>query len=156
MVGMFLKDRETQYTANRDEVTNTWRILDTWHESLIGYDVDDEVQDDSPALKILTEGEFIVLIREAARIGVLENANLDNGSEENEDFSIMNEEYESHLVDCRLKTTQDKETITTLTHQNATLQHQVQRSEGFVLKEKAMSSILKVVAMADVEQISKD
>jgi len=156
MMGNMLRERDQQYIANRDDGTKTWRILDTWHESLIGYDVDDEVQDDSPALKILTEGEFIVLIREAARIGVLENANLDNGSEENEDFSIMNEEYESHLVDCRLKTTQDTETITTLTHQNATLQHQVQRSEGFVLKEKAMSSILKVVAMADVEQISKD
>ena len=47
MVGMFLKDREIQYTANRDEVTNTWRILDTWHEDLVNLGPEDEVDDTS-------------------------------------------------------------------------------------------------------------
>ena len=49
MVGMFLKDREAQYTANRDEITNTWRILDTWHEDLAQLGPDDEVEDTSKA-----------------------------------------------------------------------------------------------------------
>lgn len=69
MVGMFLKDREVQYTANRDEVTNTWRILDTWHEDLVNLGPDDEVPDDSSAVLILTEGSFIALVKEAARLG---------------------------------------------------------------------------------------
>ena len=56
MVGMFLKDREAQYTANRDEITNTWRILDTWHEDLAQLGPDDEVEDTSKAVTVLTEG----------------------------------------------------------------------------------------------------
>ena len=74
MVGMFLKDREVQYTANRDEVTNTWRILNTWHEDLVSLGPDDEIPDDSSAVLVLTEGAFIALVKEAARLGVLQNA----------------------------------------------------------------------------------
>ena len=79
VMGNMLRERDQQYIAVRDEASRTWRILDSWHETLSGYDVEDEVADDSPAIKILTEGEFIVLVREAARIGILENANLGNG-----------------------------------------------------------------------------
>ena len=49
MVGMFLKDREVQYVAHKDETTNTWRILDTWHEDLTNLGPDDDVEDDSNA-----------------------------------------------------------------------------------------------------------
>ena len=70
MVGMFLKDREVQYTANRDEITNTWRILDTWHEDLKNLGPDDEIEDTSNSVTILTEGAFIALVKEAARLGI--------------------------------------------------------------------------------------
>ena len=42
MVGRFLKEREVQYTATKDEVTQTWRILDTWHEELNNLGPDEE------------------------------------------------------------------------------------------------------------------
>ena len=74
MVGVFLKDREVQYIANRDEVTHTWRILDTWHEDLSNLGPDDDVPDDSSAITILTEGAFISVVKEAAKLGVLQNA----------------------------------------------------------------------------------
>ena len=80
MVGMFLKDREAQYTANRDEMTNTWRILDTWHEDLANLGPEDEVEDSSKAVTILTEGAFIALVKEAARLGTLQNAAFENNS----------------------------------------------------------------------------
>ena len=73
MLGDALREREHQYVANRDDVTNTWRILDTWHEALKMLDVDDDIPDDSPAVKILSEGEFIAIIQEASRLGVLQN-----------------------------------------------------------------------------------
>ena len=81
MVGLFLKDREVQYTAHKDGVTNAWRILDTWHEDLMNLGPEDDVEDDSAAVTILTEGAFIALVKEAARLGVLQNANL-GGSED--------------------------------------------------------------------------
>ena len=71
MVGMFLKDRELQYTANRDETTHTWRILDTWHEDLVNLGPEDEVDDDSKSVTVITEGAFIAIVKEAARLGVL-------------------------------------------------------------------------------------
>ena len=42
---MFLKERDVQYVAHRDETTQTWRILDTWHESLMNLGPEDEIPD---------------------------------------------------------------------------------------------------------------
>ena len=47
MMGNMLRDRDQQFIAHRDEATHTWRILDSWHETLGSYSVDDDVPDDS-------------------------------------------------------------------------------------------------------------
>ena len=62
MLGSMLKERDQQYVAMKDGVTNTWRILDTWHDDLKTLQVEDDVPDESSAVTILTEGEFIALI----------------------------------------------------------------------------------------------
>ena len=155
-MGNMLRERDQQYIAVRDEATKTWRLLDTWHETLSGYSVDDDVADDSPAIKILSEGEFIVLIREAARIGVLENADLGGGEADEEAFGIISEEHESRIGEMEQKIVQYKQEISRLETENKALDVKVQRSEGFELKEMAMNSILKLTAMSDVETLSKD
>ena len=156
MMGNMLRERDQQYIAVRDEATKTWRLLDTWHETLSGYSVEDDVPDDSPAIKILSEGEFIVLIREAARIGVLENANLDGGGADEETFGIVSEEHESQIQEMEQKVVQYKQEISRLEAENKALDVKAQRSEGFELKDMAMNSILKLTAMSDVETLSKD
>lgn len=156
VMGNMLRERDQQYIAVRDEATKTWRLLDTWHETLSGYSVDDDVADDSPAIKILSEGEFIVLIREAARIGVLENADLGGGEADEEAFGIISEEHESRIGEMEQKIVQYKQEISRLETENKALDVKVQRSEGFELKEMAMNSILKLTAMSDVETLSKD
>jgi len=157
MMGNMLRDRDQQFIAHRDEATHTWRLLDAWHETLGSYNVDDDVPDDSPAIKILTEGEFIVLIREAARIGILENAHL-GGKESTEgvDFDIISEEHGIEIKKIETELVQYKEQVRNLQQQNQHLTTKVQRSEGFELKEMAMTSILKLTAMADVDNLSKD
>ena len=82
MIGNMLRDRDVQYVAIKDDLTNTWRILDTWHEDLKSLQPEDEIDDDSEAVKILTEGEFISIVKEAARTGVLANANFGTGEAE--------------------------------------------------------------------------
>ena len=158
-----LRDRDQQYIAHRDETTHTWRILDSWHETLSNYDVDDDVADDSPAIKILTEGEFIVLIREAARIGMLENANLGGDEVEPTDFSIVSEEQTERIEELekacemykvQLQDAQQQEWEATA-HID-TLEKQLETSEGFKLKEMAMTSILKLTAMSDVDKLGRD
>ena len=156
MMGNMLRERDQQYIAHRDDSTKTWRILDTWHETLTGFDVDDDVPDDSPAIKILTEGEFIVLVREAARIGVLENADLGNKETESSEFGIINEAQEGRISEMETDIVEYKNRIHQLAQKNHELNLQAQRSEGFELKEMAMNSILKLTAMSDVNNLSKD
>ena len=155
-MGNMLRERDQQYIAHRDDSTKTWRILDTWHETLTGFDVDDDVPDDSPAIKILTEGEFIVLVREAARIGVLENADLGNKETESSEFGIINEAQEGRISEMETDIVEYKNRIHQLEQKNHELNLQAQRSEGFELKEMAMNSILKLTAMSDVNNLSKD
>jgi hypothetical protein len=142
MVGMFLKEREVQYTANKDETTNTWRILDTWHNDLMNLGPDDEIPDDSPAVKILTEGAFIALVKEASRLGVLQNANL-GGS--NVDEELMDKETEISDLKALLGVQEKKVDIRI-----------PKRTEGYMLKEMAMTNILKIVSIADIETLSEE
>ena len=138
MVGMFLKDREVQYTANRDEVTNTWRILDTWHEDLANLGPEDDVDDTSKAVTVLTEGAFISLVKEAARLGTLQNAAFENNSALEEENRIL------------------KEQLLELEKSLHTTTKQVHKSEGFLLKQMAMQTMLKLTSMSDIENLTKD
>ena len=141
MVGMFLKDREVQYTANRDEVTNTWRILDTWHEDLVNLGPDDEVPDDSSAVTVLTEGGFISLVKEAARLGVLQNAAFEGHTA-----------LEDENIALREKILELEKNVSSKTDE---IQH-VNKSESFLLKEMAMQTMLKLTSMSDIENLTKD
>ena len=72
-IGNMLRDRQELYVAQKDN-TGTWRILDTWHEDLTELSPEDEIDDSSEAVTILSEGGFLALIRESTRLGVLQNA----------------------------------------------------------------------------------
>ena len=131
-----LRDRDVQYVASKDEITHTWRILNTWSDALKNLQVEDEVPDDSPAVTVLTEGEFIALVKEAARLGVLEHANFS--------ADVDTTELDDMISD------RDKE-ISTLQGQ---LDQVVDHSEEYDLKEKAMDSIVKLVSLQDVANLS--
>ncbi len=138
---MFLKDRELQYTANRDEITNTWRILDTWHEDLMNLGPDDEIEDTSKAVTILTEGAFIALVKEAARLGVLQNAAFEGHTA-----------LEDENIALREKILDLEKHVSTTTEE---IQH-INKSESFLLKEMAMQTMLKLTSMSDIENLTKD
>lgn len=146
MVGIFLKDREVQYVATKDDTTKTWRILDTWHEALTSLGPEDDVEDDNPAVTVLTEGAFIALVKEAARMGILENAYL-GGPEDIEEMDALREQIvnlESQLQDVA---------------HNPPLPPAPPappKSEGYMLKEMAMSTLLKLTGMSDLESLTKD
>ena len=143
MVGMFLKDREVQYTANRDDTTNTWRILDTWHEDLAQLGPEDDVDDTSKSVTVITEGAFIAIVKEAARLGVLQNANFGTNPEVEEENATLREK----IVALE---TQIKEVVV------APPVPQKPKSEGYLLKEMAMQTLLKLTSMSDIENLTKD
>ena len=153
MLGNILRGREQQYVANRDDTTSTWRILDTWHEALTQVGPDDDIEDSNPAVTILTEGAFIALVREAARLGVLQNATF-TGEEE-----IDTEELEivtADLSDKSDRITELEEENTSLKKENFELLKLTEKSEEYALKDKAMQSILQLVSMSEMANLSKD
>tara|TARA_Y100000310_G_scaffold114205_1_gene112703 strand:+ start:331 stop:750 length:420 start_codon:yes stop_codon:yes gene_type:complete len=138
VMGNMLRDRDVQYVASKDETTHTWRILNTWSDELKNLQVDDDVPDDNSAVTILTEGEFIALVKEAARLGVLENASFSSEVDTSEFDSIISDrENEIKLL-------------------KAQLEHKTDHSEDYDLKEKAMDSIIKLVSLQDVANLSKE
>ena len=142
---MFLKEREVQYTAHKDETTNTWRILDTWHEDIANLGPDDEVEDNSPAVTVLTEGAFIALVKEASRLGVLQNAAFSESSAAERDLLAK----ETENIELREKILELEEKLH-VAKQNP------HRTEGFELKEMAMQTLLKLTSMSDIENLAKD
>ena len=143
MIGNMLRDREAQYVANKDEETKTWRILDTWHDDLRAIGPEDEVPDDSTAVSILTEGAFIALVKEAARLGVLENATFGTGEAELEAI-ILDKDQEIQKLN---------EEILSLKEDNSEVIRSTSHSEEYELKEKAMDNKVRLVSIQDMTNL---
>jgi hypothetical protein len=149
MIGNMLRERESQYIATRDEGTQTWRILDTWHDVLREMNPEDEVEDDSPAVTIVTEGGFIALVKEASRLGILQNASSSFGitdTREPEDYGNELKEKDEELAEMRKKIVKYEE-------ENNTLRISASKSEGTLLKELAMETLLKLTLSSDIEKL---
>ena len=146
MLGNVLRERDQQYVANRDEKTNTWRILDSWHDALRDLDVDDEIPDDNAAVKILSEGEFIALVKEAGRLGILANASFGSGEAELEAVILEKDKEIQNLHENILKLEEEKSQVV----------RDTSHTEDYELKEKAMDNILKLVSMQDMSNLSKE
>ena len=144
MIGNTLRDRNNQYVATKD-ATGTWRILDTWHDDLRTLEPDGEIPDDSVAVTLISEGAFISLVKEASRLGVLANAAFTEKTDMEKEIL----EKESEVLDLREKLVKYEEEI-------FTLKQQPDRTEGFVLKEMAMNTLLKLTSMSDIQTLSKD
>lgn len=132
-IGNLLQGREQQYVANQDD-KGTWRVLDTWHEALKSMQPEDDVEDDNPAITVLTEGGFIALVREAARSGTLENAVLDRSEE-------------SLILDL-------KEQIRTL-QEELTIEKHERALANKSLQETAMEHVVRLAAMDSMSTLSK-
>jgi len=140
MIGNMLRERDNQYVASKDNA-GTWRILDTWHTELGTLAPDDDIPDDNPAVTLLTEGAFIALVKEASRLGVLQNSSFNSDVEAGE-LSMEISEMEEKVVKYE--------------QEISNLKHHPVRSEGFALKEKAMEAILRLNSIAEIETLIKD
>ena len=136
-IGNMLRERGEQYVANQDN-TGTWRVLDTWHDALKVLEPDEDVPDESPAVTIVKEGAFLALVKEASRLGVLQNASMAD-----------NEELNNQIVNFQ-------EQIVNLQTEKEELMKKAQRTESFELKQQALGAVLKLAAMSDMDEILKD
>ena len=146
MIGNMLHERDQQYVATKDDTTRTWRILDTWNEELRKLQPEDDIPDNSSAVIILSEGAFIALIKEAARLGVLDNATFGTGEAELE-ATILDKDQEIQRLN---------EEILRLKENNSEVVRNISHSEEYELKEKAMNNILKLVSLQDVSNLGRE
>ena len=144
-IGNMLAANEQQYVALKDE-SGTWRILNTWHEDIKNLDADSDIPDDSNAVVILSEGQFIALIKEAGRLGVLANATFGTGEAELEAIILARDKEIQELHEKILKLEEEKSQVIRSTS----------HTEDYELKEKAMENILKLVSMQDMSNLSKE
>ena len=142
-IGSMLDGMDQQYVATKDE-KGTWRILNAWHDEVKMMSAEEDVPDDSPAVTVLTEGEFIALIKEAARAGVLENANFGTGEAELESIILDKDQEIQKLHEDILKLKEEKSEVV----------RDTSHSEQYKLKEKAMESILKMVSISDMANLT--
>lgn len=144
-IGNILSGSEQQYVAAKDD-KGTWRILDTWHEELKSMDADDDISDDSAAVVCLSEGQFIALIKEAGTQGVLSNVNFSQDEELEAQLVLKEDE----IIDLKKQLKDQKQ------KQTEVIESQSLKSEEAILKEKAMSSILKLAGMQDMTKLSRE
>jgi hypothetical protein len=147
VLGNMMAESGQQYVALKDEA-GTWRVLNTWHEDLKSMNADDDIPDESPAVTVLSEGQFIALVKEAGSQGVLENVNFTSDV----DTAELEHQIESKDIEIdRLRAELDK-----TNGEKQKIERVASHSEEFELKEKAMDNILKLVSMQDMTKLSRD
>ena len=140
-LGNILRERDEQYISNRDE-SGTWRILDTWHDELKTVNPDDDIGDENEAVMVLSEGAFISLMKEAGRIGILDNVS-DSSGRSSEEIDQVITDYnaaQEKLRGLEREVVEQKDELAKLrAHSN--------RSQDYYIKEKAMDAVIKLAAM---------
>ena len=140
MVGSSLRQFEKQYVCTRDE-SGTWRIVDLWHKELEGVDLEDDIPDNHPAIKIVTEGEFLELINESKRLGMMQKM------EESGDFSISANAYDSVCEErdrLKMQLEEKEDSTTTIVESDG--------SESFQLANKKLDTLLKLSSLGTLNE----
>tara|TARA_R110001583_G_scaffold183_1_gene1651 strand:- start:4502 stop:4975 length:474 start_codon:yes stop_codon:yes gene_type:complete len=155
-IGNMLSANEQQYVALKDE-SGTWRVLNTWHDDIKHLDADSDIPDDSDAVVIFSEGQFIALIKEAGRLGVLANATFGTGEAELENKIL---EKDQEIIELRDELMKLKEETSKVIQDNTHSEEYILRDKAIVaghdLKQKAMDNILKLVSIQDMSNLSKE
>ena len=144
-IGNLLSGLDQQYVALVDDA-GTWRILNTWSEELKALDSDDEIPDNSSAVTLLSEGQFIALIKEAGRLGVLANV---GGSS-----SMPTIGFEEDLASQEQEILELKLQLSKAQEEKIQILRETSHSEDYDLKQRAMESILKLAAMSDMAKLT--
>jgi len=157
VLGSSLRQFEKQYVCSRDD-KGTWRIVDLWHRELEGINLEDDIPDSHPAIKILTEGEFLELINESKRLGMMQKL------EESGEFSISSEAYDSVCAERdNLKMELENGTAGTAGTTGTTgttgtagtkikLGVVIEGSESFQLANKKLDTLLKLSSLGTLNE----
>ena len=90
----FAREHGNQYFAKRDD-KGTWRIINLYHPDLKSLnEQDDDLPDNHPAVTVVTEGAFLSLMKEAGKLGMAQELNIETG-----DFNVSVEAYDTLMYE---------------------------------------------------------
>jgi hypothetical protein len=134
--------------CSRDD-KGTWRIVDLWHKELEGVNLEDDIPDTHPAINILTEGEFLELINESKRLGMMQKM------EESGEFSISSEAYDSVCAErdnLKLELENGSTGAIDATSTKVRLGVAIEVSESFQLANKKLDTLLKLSSLGTLNE----
>lgn len=145
MMSGILRNRPDQYEARRDD-KGTWRVVNLWDNSLAQFGPEDDIPDDHQAVTILSEAEFLAVIKEAAHLGILENALGNSGAsqEDYEDAVALYEEAQKKLETAQIELDGLKR-----------IPPIPERSETFEFRSRALEAVLKLAGMSEVGELQE-
>ena len=159
-IGSSLRQREVQYTANRDDY-GVWRILDTWHTEMSAMTLTDDldIPDDSEAVLVIKEGQFLALMREVEQQGYVPEETSENNLFEiaSEGTSSIGVEHElelqtlqAELAKVLIEKEQLVETISSLQAQQNNI------TNGTFKHERAMKVLYNIETMSNKGNLDLD
>jgi|TARA_R110000765_G_scaffold225415_1_gene329431 chorismate mutase len=157
-IGSSLRQREVQYTANRDDY-GIWRILDTWHKEMSAMTLTDEldIPDDSDAVLVIKEGQFLALMREVEQQDYMpedkaENNLFEIASEGNEPSTSTSSSIDQELEIQALRDERDTllEIVSTLRGQQNAI------STNTFKHERAMKVLESIETMSNKGNLDID
>lgn len=152
MVSAALRQLESQYGVKRDEQTGTWTIIDFWHNAMEGLDPDSDLPPDHPALKVLKEGEFWAVLREATRLGVA-NHLLETLTVPVEEHEELQQRYNAITEELNnlIKNINNNSNVSVGNSNPILREEKTVASEAFTLAEQKLQTIIK---LANVKQLT--
>lgn len=174
-IGEGLRHMEKRYRVSYNKTTGTWRLLDTWHESMTKVvDWDADIPDDCPALVIITDEGFTTLAMEAARLGILGKAvmpkevdlevvaGIEALKQENQQLQekLTKALNENQLISAEVKGIGSE--LLDLQQRNIELQSDLAKakqtppmSERFALKMKVVQGLMQLAGMEDIRNLEQ-
>ena len=159
-IGSSLRQREVQYTANRDDY-GVWRILDTWHTEMSAMTLTDDldIPDESEAVLVIKEGQFLALMREVEQQGYIpeetsENNLFEIASEGTSNIGIEQElelqTLQAELAKVLIEKEQLAETVSSLQSQQNSI------TNGTLKHERAMKVLDNIETMSNKGNLDLD
>lgn len=174
-IGEGLRHMEKRYRVSYNKTTGTWRLLDTWHESMTKVvDWNSDIPDDCPALVIITDEGFTTLAMEAARLGILGKAVMPKEADPDivagieamkEDYHQLQEKYNKVVNENQLITAEVKgigSELLDMQRENIELKSELAKakqtppmSERFALKMKVVQGLMQLAGMEDIRNLEQ-
>jgi len=157
-LGSDLSNLPTRYAVSYEAITKTWRIIDVKHPELSKVpninlmEMDTDIPDDHPAVTVINETMFWLLVSEAIKEGVLNQsvAGVSGEGRRNSD-SVLAEDFNKVIDELAREKLENERLVKELSDTKDKFQG-LQGSEEFRLKKDIIQSLTRLALAEDINE----